>query len=59
MSWHEGAGTTKCTYDLGACWEHEIIPEQTLARPWPGLPGLRGIQGDSPAEYWSEEDPRL
>jgi hypothetical protein len=46
------------TYDLGACWEHEITLEQTL-------PGDRGqdypvcvaYKGDSPVEYWSEDDP--
>jgi hypothetical protein len=52
------SGKISYTYDLGACWEHEITLEQTL-------PGDRGQdypvcvthKGDSPVEYWSEDDP--
>lgn len=52
------SGKISYTYDLGAYWEHEITLEQTL-------PGDRGqdypvcvaYNGDSPAEYWSEDDP--
>jgi hypothetical protein len=52
------SGKISYTYDLGACWEHEITLEQTL-------PGDRGqdypvcvaYKGDSPVEYWSEDDP--
>jgi hypothetical protein len=51
------SGKISYTYDLGACWEHEITLEQTL-------PGDRGqdypvcvaYKGDSPVEYWSEDD---
>lgn len=52
------SGKISYTHDLGACWEHEITLEQTL-------PGDRGqdypvcvtYRGDSPVEYWSEDDP--
>ena len=52
------SGKISYTHDLGACWEHEITLEQTL-------PGDRGqdypvcvtYKGDSPVEYWSEDDP--
>ena len=53
-----GAGTIEYTYDLGACWEHEITPEQTLPRdPGQDYPICVAYKGDSPVEYWSEEDP--
>jgi hypothetical protein len=46
------------TYDLGACWEHEIVLEQTMARdPGQDYPVCVAYQGDSPVEYWSEDDP--
>jgi hypothetical protein len=45
------------TYDLGTCWEHEIILDQTLARALVRTTGLRGNKGDSPMEYWSEDGP--
>jgi hypothetical protein len=52
------SGKISYTYDLGACWEHEITLEQTL----PGDPGhdypvCVTYKGDSPVEYWSEDDP--
>ena len=53
-----GAGTVRYTYDLGACWEHEITLEQTLARdPRQEYPVCVAYKGDSPVEYWSEDDP--
>ena len=52
------AGTIRYTYDLGACWEHEITLEQTLARdPGKDYPVCVAYKGDSPVEYWSEDDP--
>ena len=51
-------GNISYTYDLGACWEHEIALEQTLARdPDQDYPVCVGYKGDSPVEYWSEDDP--
>jgi Plasmid pRiA4b ORF-3-like protein len=51
-------GKIRYTYDLGACWEHEIILEQTLARdPGHDYPACVAYKGDSPVEYWSEDDP--
>ena len=51
-------GTIAYTYDLGACWEHEITLEKTVPRdhsqPYPACVAFRG---DSPVEYWNEEDP--
>ena len=53
-----GAGTIEYTYDLGACWEHEITLEQTLPRnPGQDYPVCVDWRGDSPVEYWSEDDP--
>jgi hypothetical protein len=53
-----GAGAIKYTYDFGACWEHEITLELTLARdPVQDYPVCVAYKGDSPVEYWSEEDP--
>ena len=53
-----GAGTIRYTCDLGACWEHEITLEQTLARdPGQEYPVCVAYKGDSPVEYWSEDDP--
>ena len=43
-------GRISYTYDLGACWEHEITLETTRpARSQPGLPGLRGVPGRFPS----------
>jgi Plasmid pRiA4b ORF-3-like protein len=46
------------TYDLGACWEHEITLEKTLERdPGRDYPVCTGFKGGSPVEYWSEDEP--
>jgi hypothetical protein len=46
------------TYDLGACWEHEITLEKTLARdPGRDYPVCVEFKGGSPVEYWSEDEP--
>jgi hypothetical protein len=51
-------GNISYTYDLGACWEHEIALEQMLARdPGQDYPVCVAYKGDSPVEYWSEDDP--
>ena len=51
-------GNISYTYDLGACWKHEIALEQTLPRDrGQDYPVCVAYKGDSPAEYWSEEDP--
>jgi hypothetical protein len=51
-------GKISFTYDLGACWEHEMLLEQTLARdPGQDYPVCVAYKGDSPVEYWSEDDP--
>jgi hypothetical protein len=51
-------GKISYTYDLGACWEHEMLLEQTLARdPGQDYPVCVAYKGDSPVEYWSEDDP--
>ena len=46
------------TYDLGACWEHEITLEKTLERdPGRDYPVCVEFTGGSPVEYWSEDEP--
>jgi Plasmid pRiA4b ORF-3-like protein len=51
-------GKISYTYDLGACWEHEITLEQTLpGDPGQGYPVCVAYKGDSPVEYWCEDDP--
>jgi hypothetical protein len=46
------------TYDFGADWEHEITLEQTIPRdPGQNYPVCVAWRGDSPVEYWSEDDP--
>ncbi len=51
-------GKISYTYDLGACWEHEIALEQMLARdPDQDYPVCVAYKGDSPVEYWSEDGP--
>ena len=52
-----GVRKVRYTYDLGACWEHEIALER-LVPIEPGLPRLRcvGHVGDSPLEYPMLED---
>jgi hypothetical protein len=43
---------------LGTCWEHQITLEQVMPRdPGQDYPVCVGYKGDSPVEYWSEDDP--
>jgi hypothetical protein len=52
------SGKISYTYDLGACWEHEITLEQTLlGEPDQDYPVCVVYKGDSPVEYWCEGDP--
>ena len=51
-------GQIRYTYDLGACWEHEIALEKLVARdPGQVYPVCVAYKGDSPVGYWSEDDP--
>ena len=51
-------GKISYTYDLGACWEHEITLEKVMPRdPGQDYPVCVAYKGDSPVEYWSEDDP--
>jgi hypothetical protein len=51
-------GNISYTYDLGACWEHEIALEQTLPRDrGQDYPVCVAYKGDSPVEYWAGDDP--
>ena len=51
-------GKITYTYDLGASWEHEITLDKTLPRdPRQDYPVCVAFRGDSPVEYWSEDDP--
>src|SRR6266849_9655356 len=51
-------GKISYTYDLGACWEHEITLEQTLpCDRGQDYPFCVAYKGDSPVEYWCEDDP--
>jgi hypothetical protein len=56
------AGATKkirYEYDFGANWWHEITLERTAERdPGTTYPLCTGFSGDSPVEYWSEDDPQ-
>jgi len=46
------------TYDLGACWEHEITLERTLeGDPGRDYPVCVEFKGGSPVEYWSDDEP--
>src|SRR5262249_22515514 len=52
------AGKISYTYDLGACWEHEITLEQMLTGDrGQDYPVCVAYKGDSPVEYWCEYDP--
>ena len=54
-------GPTKIRYeyDFGASWRHEITLERTTERdPGTTYPLCTGFSGDSPVEYWSEDDPQ-
>ena len=51
-------GNISYTYDLGACWEHEIALERTLPRArGRDYPVCVAYKGDSPVEYWAGDDP--
>jgi len=51
-------GTIAYTYDLGACWEHEITLEAAVPRDHSqDYPVCVAFRGDSPVEYWCEEEP--
>jgi hypothetical protein len=51
-------GQIRYTYDLGASWEHDIALEKMVARdPGQVYPVCVAYKGDSPVEYWSEDDP--
>jgi hypothetical protein len=52
------SGSIAYTYDFGASWEHEITLEKTLPRDHSqDYPVCVAFRGDSPVEYWSEEEP--
>ncbi len=52
------AGKITYLYDLGDEWRHDITLEQALTRdPGQGYPFCVAFSGDSPVEYWSEDDP--
>jgi hypothetical protein len=51
-------GTIGYTYDFGADWEHEITLEATVPRDHTqDYPVCVAFRGDSPVEYWCEEEP--
>jgi pRiA4b ORF-3-like protein len=51
-------GKVLYTYDLGACWRHEITLETTVPRDHSQqYPVCVAFRGDSPVEYWSEKEP--
>jgi hypothetical protein len=51
-------GTIAYTYDFGTCWEHEIALEKILPRDHSqDYPVCVAFRGDSPVEYWDEEEP--
>src|SRR6266700_2955796 len=52
------AGKISYTYDLGACWEHEITLERALPRDrGQDYSVCVAYKGDSPVEYGCEDDP--
>jgi hypothetical protein len=52
-------GKVAYTYDFGANWRHEITLEKTFAREQgQAYPVCVAFKGDSPVEYWNEEDPQ-
>ncbi len=52
-------GKVAYTYDFGASWRHEITLEKTLVREQEqAYPVCAAFRGDSPVEYWNEEDPQ-
>lgn len=53
-----GDGALTYTYDFGAWWEHEVTLKRTLARDrGQNYPVCVAYEGDSPVEYWSDDDP--
>ncbi len=51
-------GKISYTYDLGAYWVHEIRLAQTLPPDrHQDYPACVAYKGDSPVEYWCEDDP--
>lgn len=51
-------GTIAYTYDFGAEWQHEITLEKIAARDGSQqYPVCVAFKGDSPVEYWDEEEP--
>jgi pRiA4b ORF-3-like protein len=53
-----GAKKIVYTYDFGAGWQHEITLEERHERqPGQPYPVCIAFSGDSPAEYWDEDDP--
>lgn len=52
-----GAGALTYSYDFGAWWEHEVTLKRTLARATgQNYPACVAYEGDSPVEYWSDDD---
>ena len=55
---HPAAALPRRT-NYSACWEHEIVLEQTVPRdPGQDYPVCVAYKGDSPVEYWSEANRR-
>jgi hypothetical protein len=53
-----GAKKIVYTYDFGAWWQHEITLEDRRERQsGQPYPVCVAFSGDSPAEYWDEDDP--
>jgi hypothetical protein len=53
-----GAKKIVYTYDFGAGWQHEITLEKRAERqPGQPYPACIAFSGDSPVEYWDEDDP--
>jgi hypothetical protein len=45
-------------YDFGASWRHDVVLEKTIGRdPTRDYPICTAFKGDSPVEYWSEDEP--
>jgi Plasmid pRiA4b ORF-3-like protein len=49
--------TMSYTYDLGACWRHEIVLERVLDGHPLSQPECLTGQGDNPIEYYDPDDP--
>jgi hypothetical protein len=58
-TWRRVQLPVTATLDFGASWQHEITLEKTLAREQgQAYPVCVAFKGDSPVEYWNEEDPQ-